>query len=105
MSITPFYLGRPLNIAHRGARDSAPENTLEGCRLLEVQLAEDLPSGIQSGMSNKLRRYPSGQKCSLLYQAQLRCIGPQAWTVQLSKLRCRLTSHGVSPGGVVVSWW
>lgn len=27
-SITPFYLDRPLNIAHRGARDSAPENTL-----------------------------------------------------------------------------
>lgn len=28
MRQNPFYLNRPLNIAHRGARDIAPENTL-----------------------------------------------------------------------------
>ena len=33
MSVTPFYLDRPLNIAHRGARDSAPENTLAAFEL------------------------------------------------------------------------
>ena len=33
MSVTPFYLNRPLNIAHRGARDSAPENTLAAFEL------------------------------------------------------------------------
>ena len=33
MSVAPFYLDRPLNIAHRGARDSAPENTLAAFEL------------------------------------------------------------------------
>lgn len=42
MSMTHFYLDRPLNIAHRGARGQAPENTLAAFELALAQGADGI---------------------------------------------------------------